>query len=586
MWLWCLIAAFGLSIVACNDDKETEPTPEKTPEKTPTASVIVVDTMEVIASIEEVPYVGGTIEFVTRTNVEYTVATEAEWITITSEGRALTADYTVTATIAANEGEAREGVITVTFADEAATAKTVTVKQAAYVAPEQTPVEPEPSQPATGIEANMVIAYEYVATAAKGTVDGTAAAEAAVAALGISDLSEATIMGYMPDGTWADLQNTVVIEETWPCDGWMTAEGVMTSWGTEHAVCIKPWTSVEAMEVYLADAATVGSETTAYYAYVYGDAKYIVQVNVTIVPKPEVPEFQAPEADFTYSAELVYNSSWKTTSWEMTEEDEITILAMLGLDSDYSTIPEAVVEGAIVVKGFNEDGTLSADVKADHTGNTGYWFAANGTITSFGNGLMCADNMVYNGSTMCILADKTEAGNTYIGYYVYTAEGSDTEVIVKLECIVTEPVVDNTEYTIVDTYEASIEASFALGYAGGVHTIDPGTYSDMASDIEIDDLANATRVFLNSDLSLAGAGDPLGGTDGWMGIDGPAGWGTAASIIFMNGSTASANLPSAWAYGCHPDHAVVGDVVTVRMEFRNAAVQKAVRYFVTVTVVD
>ena len=458
------------------------------------------------------------------------------------------------------------------------------VKQAAYVAPEQTPVEPDPTQPATGIEANMVIAYEYVATSAKGAVDGTAAAEAAVAALGISDLSEATIMGYMPDGTWADLQNTVVIEGTWACDGWMTAEGVMTTWGTEHAVCIKPWTSVEAMEVYLADAATVGSETTAYYAYVYGEAKYIVQVNVTIIPKPELPPFEAPEPDFTYSAELVYNSTWKTTSWEMTEEDELTILAMLGLDSDYSTIPEAVEEGAIVVKGFKEDGTLSDNVMTDKTGNSGYWFAANGTISTYGSGLMCADNMAFNGSTMCILADKTEAGNTYIGYYVYTAEGADTDVIVKLECVVTEPAVDKTEYTVVDTYEASFETSFAAGYAGGTHTIDPGTYSDMASDIEIDDLANATRVFLNSDETVAGAGDPLGGTNGWWGVDGPATWGNG-SIFFMN-SEQSANPPASWGHGVHPDVAQVGDQLTVRMEFRNAAVQKAVRYYISVTVVE
>ena len=87
--------------------------------------------MEVIANIAEVPAEGGSIEFVTRTNVEYAVATSADWITITSDGRALTADYTVTATVAANTGEARQGVITVTFKDEANTAIEVTVQQAA-----------------------------------------------------------------------------------------------------------------------------------------------------------------------------------------------------------------------------------------------------------------------------------------------------------------------------------------------------------------------------------------------------------------------------------------------------------------------
>lgn len=108
-----------------------DPTVQPSQPVDPTPTIIVVDTMEVIANIAEVPGEGGTIEFVTRTNVLYSVSTSADWITITSEGRALTADYTVTATIAANTGDAREGVITVTFQDEAGTEIDVTVKQAA-----------------------------------------------------------------------------------------------------------------------------------------------------------------------------------------------------------------------------------------------------------------------------------------------------------------------------------------------------------------------------------------------------------------------------------------------------------------------
>ena len=108
-----------------------DPTVQPSQPVEPTPTIIVVDTMEVIANIAEVPAEGGSIEFVTRTNVEYAVATSADWITITSDGRALTADYTVTATVAANTGEARQGVITVTFKDEANTAIEVTVQQAA-----------------------------------------------------------------------------------------------------------------------------------------------------------------------------------------------------------------------------------------------------------------------------------------------------------------------------------------------------------------------------------------------------------------------------------------------------------------------
>lgn len=120
-----------------DNEEEVVPTPTPTNGET-----VAVDTIEVIANIGEIPYTGGTIEFVTMTNVGYSVSTNQAWITITSDGRALTSEYTVTATIEANDSqETREGVITVTFQDEAATVKTVTINQAAKPEPEP---EPEP----------------------------------------------------------------------------------------------------------------------------------------------------------------------------------------------------------------------------------------------------------------------------------------------------------------------------------------------------------------------------------------------------------------------------------------------------------
>lgn len=111
-------------------DDESHPVP-------PTIEVpIVVDTMEVNPTNIEVAYIGGKITFTTTTNQNYIVASTADWITIDNDGRALTATYAVTATVATNEGEAREGRISVTFADESTTVKEVIVKQAAYIEPQ------------------------------------------------------------------------------------------------------------------------------------------------------------------------------------------------------------------------------------------------------------------------------------------------------------------------------------------------------------------------------------------------------------------------------------------------------------------
>lgn len=129
------------AITACsssNDDPRPtvpptngEPTvPEPTVQPSQ-PTIVVVDTMEVAVSELSATYKGGDIEFTTTTNQSYTVESDVDWITIKSDGRALTATYTVVATVSANEGEAREGKIVVTFGDEAATVKNVVVKQEA-----------------------------------------------------------------------------------------------------------------------------------------------------------------------------------------------------------------------------------------------------------------------------------------------------------------------------------------------------------------------------------------------------------------------------------------------------------------------
>ena len=112
--------------------------------------------------------------------------------------------------------------------------------------------------------------------------------------------------------------------------------------------------------------------------------------------------------------------------------------------------------------------------------------------------------------------------------------------------------------------------------------MDPGIVADMAAAIDLADLSEASYVMLNADETVAGY-DNLGSTNGWYGVDGPASWGNG-SIAFFNKEGMSSI--DSWAYGCHPDIAVVGDVVTVKIEFRNAAVAKSVRYYVTITVVE
>ena len=107
----------------------TESEPSQTIIQSPPPTVIIDDTMEVDKTLIEVGEAGGEISFVTTTNLSYRVTSEVDWITVTDDGRGLTATYNVTATVATNVGDAREGKILVTFDDRTATVREVKIKQ-------------------------------------------------------------------------------------------------------------------------------------------------------------------------------------------------------------------------------------------------------------------------------------------------------------------------------------------------------------------------------------------------------------------------------------------------------------------------
>lgn len=103
--------------------------------KAETASQVVTftqlqkDAMIVDVTSYEAPAEGGTVSVKVKANVEVTATTEADWITIPTPTKGLV-EKTFDLTIAANEGEAREGTIVLSGAGKKAE---VTVSQAAFV---------------------------------------------------------------------------------------------------------------------------------------------------------------------------------------------------------------------------------------------------------------------------------------------------------------------------------------------------------------------------------------------------------------------------------------------------------------------
>lgn len=279
------------------------------------------------------------------------------------------------------------------------------------------------------------------------------------------------------------------------------------------------------------------------------------------------------EPDFVYTAELEHNSTWMTCSWEMAFEDELTILAALGLDGDYNregAMADAVAEGAVIIKGFNADGTLTENVVNDHTGNTGYWFAEDGTVSTYGKATMVAEiNSYYTGGTMCIMYDLTEAGKTYPGYYVYTANGK--QVIVKLECVVTTPPAA-PEFEVVGEYEFTLDVTYNDRYdnVGNGFSIE-----EIMPDIE-ESIGGTPDVF---QMSLAdGTFQEWYMTDGWFGENGAAYWGRGA--LFVMKPMADGTFDSCC---CKPDESA-GTTAYCVFRYANAATLKAVDVKITVNI--
>ena len=302
--------------------------------------------------------------------------------------------------------------------------------------------------------------------------------------------------------------------------------------------------------------------------------QYLVAVFVQNMESSEILPVVGIIPDFTYSAELEWNASWETCSWAMTAEDEMAVLATLGLDGDYNwedALVTAVEDGAVIVKGFKADGTLTENVTTDHTGNTGYWFAADGTVSTYGNGVICADNFLYNSGTICLMSSLTEAGNTYFGYYVYTSAYSDAQVIVKLECVVIAPP-PAPEFTVEETYERTIDVVYAAGYVGVA-----GGFNISAEMADIVDIIGGTPDTFQMGLA-DGTFQDWSKTDGWFGVDGAEYWGLNARFCMKPQADGTFNIK------CCMDGIDTPTVAKCTFRYGNSATMKAVDVKITVNI--
>ncbi len=376
-------------------------------------------TCEVSEVSISVPAEGGEITFITKTDVEFEVSTEVEWITITSDGRAVE-EYTVVAEVAANEESAtRTGIITVQFMDDNATVKEVNVVQSGVP-----------------VSADGVITVEVHAT---GSTTVYAPAE-------IEEYLDVTL-DELEDGAVTDgeVYYYGINHDGTMYDGDWTTNAVGYWYNTDEDVC--EWgepdpygTGAERLAYLEGDGyyfslgfedhdAYVGKTITLRGMYVHGDYSVEVDYVVYVEEKQELPE---QESDFEVHIDLE-NVDYNDFEYDLADYFTLSSLAAAIKVDDIET---AILSDDAYVTAYGSDGDLiSYDALDDsytcsglYYGLTGWWFDASGQVTDWGDDShvgVCDETGLFTFIEGSIWIMDDVADNTYVTYLAYVNANDD-----------------------------------------------------------------------------------------------------------------------------------------------------------------
>ncbi len=493
-------------------------------------------TCEVSEVSISVPAEGGEITFITKTDVEFEVSTEVEWITITSDGRAVE-EYTVVAEVAANEESAtRTGIITVQFMDDNATVKEVNVVQSGVP-----------------VSADGVITVEVHAT---GSTTVYAPAE-------IEEYLDVTL-DELEDGAVTDgeVYYYGINHDGTMYDGDWTTNAVGYWYNTDEDVC--EWgepdpygTGAERLAYLEGDGyyfslgfedhdAYVGETITLRGMYVHGDYSVEVDYVVYVEEKEELPE---QESDFEVHVDMI-NMDYNYVEYELSDYFSLSYLAAAIEVSDIET---AILSDDAYVTAYGSDGdlisydALDASYTASSGNGEGWWFDASGQVTAWGSDshTYIEDwtgyyDFTYGGCG--IMDDVTE--ETYLTYLAYVNANDETiepqlvKFYIYIDPVEVEDIPDAKDYL---EFDMDID-----GYNDAVTTTIPTTYLTSLNNLLGCDCDNASVYMWNeegSTLSMSDASynyvgvlpdlfgyDASGPTDSWYDEFGPCYWADGPTI--------------------------------------------------------
>ncbi len=146
-------------------------------------------------------------------------------------------------------------------------------------------------------------------------------------------------------------------------------------------------------------------------------------------------DFKADNLDCQVDLEMSWSPYANYLSWNIDEGLKKDIYVKLGITDLNLDFADAVREREIMIKGYDADGVLSRNVINDNTANFGFWFDADGKVTTSDKGLLCwafeycHGYVDYSSTVIYAGTNVPNADATYVAYYVLVNRSGEHYVI-------------------------------------------------------------------------------------------------------------------------------------------------------------
>ena len=244
-----------------------------------------------------------------------------------------------------------------------------------------------------------------------------------------------------------------------------------------------------------------------------------------------------------------------------------------------------ISSGEIVYAAYEPNGELNYEPTAN---GYGYWFDADGNVTQHGsNSVIAVETSDFQTYSIYQYPGAAESGAKYVVSlaFVYTYESKQYLAIVEITANIMKTYVAS-DFTVQETLYYDLTLSKRSGYDGPALYVNQDDVVDALGTTrdKFNDAFNKNQIQLvplNAD-GTDGENTASGDYGAWFGANGTTYWGSD-DLVYLEISSRDVFT---YSTGCHSSHVNVGDVVTVRMQYRDLTTLNACNVYIDAAIID